>query len=61
MDIVFIMKKLMEIEKIKMLILDKDQREIFQYLPKPLVKYDPNHADAEAYNLAANYQDLLFN
>lgn len=41
LDIVFIMKKLIEVDKLKMLFLNEDQRKVFEYLPKPIVKINP--------------------
>lgn len=40
-DIVFIMKKLIEVDKLKMIFLNDDQRKIFDYLPRPLVPLHP--------------------
>lgn len=37
LDIVYILNKLVEIDKLKMLLLDHHQRELFEYLPKPVV------------------------
>lgn len=41
LDIVFIMKKLIEVDKLKMLFLNENQRKIFEYLPRPIVRLDP--------------------
>lgn len=47
LDISYILKKFYEIDKIKMLLLDKDQYHLFEYLPKPLIlknhKIDLSH------------------
>ena len=40
LDILNITKKLMEIDKIKMLLLDPDQLHLFEYLPKPVINVD---------------------
>ncbi|KAL4499840.1 hypothetical protein ABPG72_015189 [Tetrahymena utriculariae] len=37
MDIIFILKKLIEVDKLKMLLLNDDQRKLFDYLPRPVV------------------------
>jgi hypothetical protein len=34
LDIVYILNKLVEIDKLKMLLLNSDQRKLFEYLPK---------------------------
>jgi hypothetical protein len=36
-DILFIVKKLIEIDKLKALLLTPDQLKLFDYLPKPVV------------------------
>ena len=37
LDISYILKKFYELDKLKMLILDKDQYHLFEYLPKPMI------------------------
>lgn len=37
MDILVVMSKLQEIEKLKHILLNKTQRKVFNYLPKPVV------------------------
>ncbi len=38
MDIIFIIKKLIEIDKLKALLLNESQQKLFDYLPKPTIK-----------------------
>lgn len=45
LDIVFIMKKLIEVDKLKMLLLNENQRKIFEYLPRPIVRLDPENQE----------------
>jgi len=40
MDISFILTKLVEIDKLKMLILNENQRKLFEFIQKPTVKLD---------------------
>jgi hypothetical protein len=37
MEVTFILKKLREIEKLKMILFDEDQRKVFEYLPKQTI------------------------
>ena len=37
LDVSYILKKFYELDKLKMLILDKDQYHLFEYLPKPVI------------------------
>jgi len=39
-DIVYILQKLVEIDKLKMILLNEQQRRVFDYLPKPVVDLD---------------------
>lgn len=39
-DLILILRKLREIDKLKTLLLDADQRELFNYNPKPIIKKD---------------------
>ncbi|KAL4493486.1 hypothetical protein ABPG72_007494 [Tetrahymena utriculariae] len=41
LDVVYIMQKLVEIDKLKMLVLNEDQIKLFEYLPKPIVHLNP--------------------
>jgi len=41
LDVVYIIQKLVEIDKLKMLLLNEDQLKLFEYLPKPIVHMDP--------------------
>jgi hypothetical protein len=41
MDIIYIIKKLNELDKLKSLILNKDQLKVFDYLDKPTIVLDP--------------------
>ena len=49
LDIVYILNKLVEIDKLKMLFLDPQQIKLFEYLPKPVV---PKQADSVAASAA---------
>ena len=37
LDVSYILKKFYELDKLKMLILNKDQYHLFEYLPKPVI------------------------
>ena len=39
-DIVYILEKLVEIDKLKILLLNDDQLKLLDFLPKPTVKYN---------------------
>ncbi len=39
MDIIFIINKMIEIDKLKMLLLNKEQLSLFEYIPKPTIPY----------------------
>lgn len=39
LDIIFVLQKLVEIDKLKILLLNQDQRQLFDFLPKPIVQY----------------------
>ncbi|KAL4437723.1 hypothetical protein ABPG74_012398 [Tetrahymena malaccensis] len=41
LDIIFIIKKIVEIDKLKMILFDQNQLKIFEYLPRPIIKFDP--------------------
>ncbi|CAD8087972.1 unnamed protein product [Paramecium sonneborni] len=41
LDILFIIDKLQEIDKLKMILLSKEQVHLFDFLPKPLINLDP--------------------
>ncbi|CAD8065137.1 unnamed protein product [Paramecium primaurelia] len=48
LDILFIIDKLQEIDKLKMILLSKEQVQLFEFLPKPLISLDPtNHQQGE--------------
>ncbi|EAR90540.1 transmembrane protein, putative (macronuclear) [Tetrahymena thermophila SB210] len=38
LDIIYIVQKLQEIDKLKQIVLDKNQRKLFEYLPRPVLK-----------------------
>ena len=38
LDIIYILKRLTELEKLKMILLNNSQRKLFEFLPKPLIK-----------------------
>ena len=40
-DILYIIKKLHEIDKLKMILLTKEQIKLFDYLPKPTISSNP--------------------
>ncbi|CAD8176651.1 unnamed protein product [Paramecium octaurelia] len=51
LDILFIIDKLQEIDKLKMILLSKEQVQLFDFLPKPLICLDPSNQ-----YLSENYQ-----
>ncbi|CAD8166995.1 unnamed protein product [Paramecium pentaurelia] len=56
LDILFIIDKLQEIDKLKMILLSKEQVQLFDFLPKPLISLDPtNQQQSENYQ----YSSLL--
>lgn len=42
-DILYVIKKLHEIDKLKMILLNKDQIKLFDYLPKPTISTNPDN------------------
>ncbi len=42
LDIVYLIEKIVEIDKLKMLLLNDKQRQLFDYLPRPVIQYDPH-------------------
>ena len=40
LDLTYIFKKLLEIDKLKLIIFDKDQRNLFDMLPKPIISFN---------------------
>ncbi|KAL4427195.1 hypothetical protein ABPG74_013399 [Tetrahymena malaccensis] len=40
LDIIYIVKKLLEFEKVKQILLNEDQRKLVQFFPKPLINID---------------------
>ncbi|KAL4432504.1 hypothetical protein ABPG74_013358 [Tetrahymena malaccensis] len=64
LDIVFIMKKLIEVDKLKMLFLNENQRKIFEYLPRPIVRLDPEQQQEECEKYTLNQawaRQMFFN
>ncbi len=49
LDIVYILNKLLEIDKLLTLLLDENQRKLFDFLPRPVVLLNENE-DIELYN-----------
>ncbi|CAK65964.1 unnamed protein product (macronuclear) [Paramecium tetraurelia] len=43
LDIVHLLQKIQEIDKLKSIILEKDQIKVFSYTPKPVINVDPSH------------------
>ncbi|CAD8103424.1 unnamed protein product [Paramecium primaurelia] len=56
LDILFIIDKLQEIDKLKMILLTKQQVQLFDFLPKPLISLDPSNLQ---YNEQTMYSSLL--
>ncbi|CAD8072530.1 unnamed protein product [Paramecium sonneborni] len=56
LDILFIIDKLQEIDKLKMILLTKQQMQLFDFLPKPLICLDPNNLQQ---NESSMYSSLL--
>ncbi|EAS03814.1 transmembrane protein, putative (macronuclear) [Tetrahymena thermophila SB210] len=56
LDIVYILNKLVEIDKLKMLLLDHNQRELFEFLPRPVVLQKENE-DINEINDKFNIQE----
>ncbi|KAL4510814.1 hypothetical protein ABPG72_004968 [Tetrahymena utriculariae] len=57
LDIVYILNKLVEIDKLKMLLLDHNQRELFEFLPRPVVLQKENE-DINQINDKFNIQEV---
>ena len=51
-DIVYILEKLVEIDKLKILLLNDDQLKLFDFLPKPTVKYNTEKYKEAPYTMA---------
>ncbi len=47
MDIVYIIKKLNEVDKLKMILLNEEQIKLFDYMQKPTIDIDPFHPEKE--------------
>ncbi|CAK64211.1 unnamed protein product (macronuclear) [Paramecium tetraurelia] len=56
LDILFIIDKLQEIDKLKMILLSKQQVQLFDFLPKPLISLNPSNLQ---YNESQMYSSLL--
>ncbi|CAD8130927.1 unnamed protein product [Paramecium sonneborni] len=56
MDILFILKKLQEIDKLKMILLTESQIKIFDYVQKPTIPLDP---DSAQFSITQNYYSIL--
>ncbi|CAD8160951.1 unnamed protein product [Paramecium octaurelia] len=56
LDILFIIDKLQEIDKLKMILLSKEQVQLFEFLPKPLITLDPTN---QQYGENQQYSSLL--
>ncbi|KAM3140748.1 hypothetical protein pb186bvf_007153 [Paramecium bursaria] len=53
LDILYIVKKIQEIDTLKMLLFDENQIKVFEYLPKPLITEDPQD------NIIQTYYSIL--
>ncbi|KAL4445005.1 hypothetical protein ABPG74_018733 [Tetrahymena malaccensis] len=51
LDIVYILKKLTEIDKLKMLLLDEQQIQLFEYLPRPKIYIQENQTLENQHNI----------
>ncbi|KAM3140759.1 hypothetical protein pb186bvf_007164 [Paramecium bursaria] len=49
LDILYIIKKIQEIDKLKMILLDSSQIKLFDYLPKPLITLEPDNLVNQQY------------
>lgn len=47
MDLLVIMNKLQEVGKLKHVMLNKTQRQVFNYLPKPVISINQEHPDMD--------------
>ncbi|CAD8116050.1 unnamed protein product [Paramecium sonneborni] len=56
MDVLYILKKLQEIDKLKMILLTESQIKIFDYLQKPTIPLDP---DSAQFSVTQNYYSIL--
>ncbi|CAK56767.1 unnamed protein product (macronuclear) [Paramecium tetraurelia] len=56
MDILYIMKKLQEIDKLKMILLTESQIKVFDYLQKPTIPLDPN---SKQFSINQHYYSIL--
>ena len=65
LDVVNLVRKLQEFDKLKQILLTEDQRKVFDNLPKPLVLYD-KHLDyqqnkaKQASQMIGNYQRTYY-
>ncbi|KAM3144232.1 hypothetical protein pb186bvf_003694 [Paramecium bursaria] len=48
MDILYLIKKLQEIDKLKTILLTKDQIKVFDYLPKPTIQLNPANSNVNS-------------
>ncbi len=65
MEVSFLMKKLLEIDKLKMILLNQDQRNLFDFIPRPFLdnknqdaKYQKRNTIQHYKMINMNYQDL---
>ncbi|KAM3140758.1 hypothetical protein pb186bvf_007163 [Paramecium bursaria] len=49
LDVLYIIKKIQEIDKLKVLLLNQHQIKVFDYLPKPLITEDPMNSNSQPY------------
>ncbi|CAD8086217.1 unnamed protein product [Paramecium sonneborni] len=56
MDILYIMKKLQEIDKLKMILLTESQIKVFDYLQKPTIPLNPN---SKQFSINQHYYSIL--
>ena len=57
MDIVYIIKKLNEVDKLKMILLNDNQIKLFDYMQKPTIDTDPFNPEKE--KTLQNYWSIL--
>ncbi|KAL4465886.1 hypothetical protein ABPG74_004123 [Tetrahymena malaccensis] len=60
LDVMYVVKKLLEVDKLKQILLDKDQLKLFEYIPKPTITSNYGFTDNEEelqIDIDTQYQD----
>ncbi len=51
LDIVYLLNKLVELDKLKFLLLDKDQERLLEYIPQPIIHYSSKKREENIQNV----------